>query len=63
VYLIVLIDHKTSSLSNSGASAILFVQCQRQYCSPLNVLFSGVQVALISLGVPPLGDVKKGRGG
>jgi len=39
--------------------------CHRQYCSPLNVLFSGVriQIASISQGVPPLGGVKQGWGG
>jgi len=29
--------------------------CQRQNCNPLNVLFSDVQIALISQGVPQLG--------
>jgi len=28
--------------------------CQRQNCSPLNVLFIEVQISLILLGVPPL---------
>jgi len=36
---------------------------QRRKCSPLSVLFSGVQIMLISQGVPPLGGVKQGRGG
>jgi len=29
--------------------------CQPQNCSPLNVLFIGVLISLIMLGVPPLG--------
>ena len=29
--------------------------CQRQNCSPLNVLFIDVYISLIMLGVPPLG--------
>jgi len=29
--------------------------CQRQYCSPLNVLFIDVWISLILLGVPPVG--------
>jgi len=33
---------------------------QQRNCSPLNVLFSGIQITLISHGVPPLGDVKQG---
>jgi len=37
--------------------------CQRQNCSPLNVLFSGVLIMFISQGVPPIGGVKQGRGG
>jgi len=32
--------------------------CQRQNCSPLNVLYSVVYIALISQGVPLLGGVK-----
>jgi len=32
-------------------------------CSPLNALFSGVQITLISHGIPVLGSVKQGRGG
>jgi len=35
--------------------------CQQQNCSPLNVLFSNVQISLISQGVHPLGGVKQGR--
>jgi len=34
--------------------------CQRQNCSPLNVLFSDVQIALISQGVPQLGASNNG---
>ena len=33
--------------------------CQRRNCSPLNVLFSDAQIALISQGVPQLGGVKQ----
>jgi len=33
-------------------------QCQQQYCSPLNVLFSNVQITLICLGIPPLGGLQ-----
>jgi len=33
--------------------------CQRRNCSPLNVLFSDVWIALISQGVPQLGGVKQ----
>ena len=33
--------------------------CQRRNCSPLNVLFSDVQIALISQGVPQLWGVKQ----
>jgi len=29
--------------------------CQRQNCSPLNVLFSNVQITLMLPSVPPLG--------
>jgi len=32
--------------------------CQQRNSSPLNVLFSSVQIALISQGVPQLGGVK-----
>jgi len=32
---------------------------QRQNCSPLNVLFTGMQIALISQIVPQLGAVKQ----
>jgi len=38
-------------------------QRQRRNCSPLNVLVSGVQIMLISHGVPLLEGVKQGRGG
>jgi len=34
--------------------------CQRRNCSPLNVLFSGVWIMLISQGIPPLGASNKG---
>ena len=37
--------------------------CQRWNCSPLNALFSDVQVTLISQGVHPLWGVKQVRGG
>jgi len=37
--------------------------CQQWNCSPLNVLFSDVQIVLISQGVPPLGGVKQRWGG
>jgi len=37
--------------------------CQRQNCSPLNVLFTDVQIALISQVVPQLGGVKQRWGG
>jgi len=30
--------------------------CQRQNCSPLNVLFSDAYITLILLGVPQMGD-------
>jgi len=33
--------------------------CQQLNCSPLNVLFSNVQIALISQVVPQLGGVKQ----
>jgi len=33
--------------------------CQQRNCSPLNVLFSDVQIALISQVVPQLGGVKQ----
>jgi len=33
--------------------------CHQRNCSPLNVLFSDVQIALISQGVPQLGGVKQ----
>ena len=33
--------------------------CQKQYYSPLNVLFSGVYITLISQGVPSLGVSNK----
>jgi len=33
--------------------------CQQWNCSPLNVLFSDVQIALISQVVPQLGGVKQ----
>jgi len=33
--------------------------CQRWNCSPLNVLFNDVQIALISQGVPQLRGVKQ----
>jgi len=36
---------------------------QQRNCSPLNVLFSDVQIALISQGVPQLGGVKQRWGG
>jgi len=36
--------------------------CQRLNCSPLNALFSSVQITLISHGVPPLGGVKQDKG-
>jgi len=29
--------------------------CQRQNCSPINVLFGNVSIMMILLGVPPLG--------
>jgi len=37
--------------------------CQRQNCSPLNVLFSDVQIPLIPQVVPELGGVKQRWGG
>jgi len=37
--------------------------CHGRNCSPLNALFSDVQVTLISQGVHPLWGVKQGRGG
>jgi len=37
--------------------------CQRQNCSPLNVLFSDVQITLISQVVPQLGGVEQRWGG
>jgi len=37
--------------------------CQQRNCRPLNVLFSGVQIALISQVVPQLGGVKQSWGG
>jgi len=37
--------------------------CQQQNCSPLNVLFSDVQVALILQVVSQLGGVKQRWGG
>jgi len=33
--------------------------CQRQNCSPLNVLFNDLSIALISPGVPQPGGVKQ----
>jgi len=35
--------------------------CQRQNCSPLNVLFSDVETVLISQGVPRLGASNNGE--
>ena len=35
--------------------------CQRQNCSPRNILFSDVQIALISQGVPQLGASNNGE--
>jgi len=37
--------------------------CQQRNCSPLNVLFSDVPIALISQVVPQLGGVKQRWGG
>jgi len=36
--------------------------CQRRNYSPLKVVFSDVQIALISQGIPPLGASNKGMG-
>jgi len=37
--------------------------CQQRNCSPLNVLFSDIQIALILQVVPQLGGVKQRWGG
>jgi len=37
--------------------------CQRRNCSPLNALFSDLQVTLISQGVHPIWGIKQVRGG
>jgi len=43
----------------STAKRMKIDPCQRRNCNPLNVLFSDVQIALISQGVPQLGGVKQ----
>jgi len=37
--------------------------CLQLNCSPLNILFSDIQIALISQGVPWLGGIKQRWGG
>jgi len=37
--------------------------CQQRFCSPLNVLVSDAQIALISQVIPQLGGVKQCYGG
>jgi len=47
--------YNNASLISKVSEMKTDLYCQRQNCSPLNVLFSDASITLIFLGVPPLG--------